>query len=181
MSVCPYLIDIAKEADIGGPLSKFQARKADREGTLVLIKDINRALEGEAMPEDRLTRIFDRFWPELEEKIQTIPTSPAQKVKREDRELLEDILDGVRFLTRLFGETPEFPSLTDFFNPATQAANPLYWAPGYRKSLLPNRQVRALLGAIARMDPESREKLLQGPGEVAQPANQNKAEGEGQA
>jgi hypothetical protein len=95
--VCPYLLDI-EPLDIQGPLAQFQAAKSTKEDTKQLIETINRALNNEGLDKTILDRQFDRWWPDLEKGIAKISSS-AEKVKltkRDDREILEEILSLVR-------------------------------------------------------------------------------------
>ncbi len=64
---CIYLLG-ADLPVIPGPLKMFQATKADREGTYRLVHSISETLEYK-IPESSLEALFDRFWPELDEKI----------------------------------------------------------------------------------------------------------------
>ena len=63
--VCPYLIGLTSAQMEPGPLTQFQAKQADQQQTWELLRTINRALLEGSIPEDRLRRIFDKWWPEL--------------------------------------------------------------------------------------------------------------------
>ncbi|MFF9312961.1 TIR domain-containing protein [Streptomyces sp. NPDC014748] len=99
--VVPFLIDM-KIADLTGPLSQFQATIGDnRDDVRKLVGDINKALTGRAVAEDRLDRAFTRSWPELEKILQDVRrTAPREgqrhSVERSDSEMLEEILLLVR-------------------------------------------------------------------------------------
>ncbi|MFJ1745414.1 TIR domain-containing protein [Streptomyces sp. NPDC088116] len=99
--VVPFLIDM-KIADLTGPLSQFQATVGDsRDDVRKLVGDINRALIGRAVAEDRLERAFARSWPELERTLQDVRrTAPREgmqhSVERSEAEMLEEILLLVR-------------------------------------------------------------------------------------
>lgn len=103
--VCPYLIGI-EPTDIIGPLAKFQAARANREDTLKLIKTINSAISKGALPEERLDRVFDRWWPELEASLLTILKSsqdiePARSDEDMTKEMLEMIRDQYKILSKM--------------------------------------------------------------------------------
>jgi hypothetical protein len=107
-SVCTYLIDL-DTATVGPPLGMFQGTRADREDTLRLIKTLNEVAAGEAIPNDRLEKLFSSFWPELDAIVAQAKMAAAQpKAKRAEYEVLEEILEVVRGLARRAdGETPE--------------------------------------------------------------------------
>ena len=66
--VCPYLIDLKKD-NLVGPLAQFQCVEATMVSTFNLLIDINSASGDEAIPEGRLRRYFEQFWPSLEHVI----------------------------------------------------------------------------------------------------------------
>jgi hypothetical protein len=91
--VVPLLLDM-KISDLTGPLVQFQAIAIeDRDGVFALVK----ALAEQSSPpiaESRIRRLFDAFWPELEEKVSQLKVAasePKQDV-RSEREILEEIL-----------------------------------------------------------------------------------------
>lgn len=93
--VCPYLIQM-READLThGPLKQFQSKLANREGTWDLVSMLNGALGTGALPTDRLERNFDRWWPALEAKLNTLEAVPVP-VQLTQTEMLVEILDAVR-------------------------------------------------------------------------------------
>jgi hypothetical protein len=92
--VVPLLLDL-KISDLTGPLVQFQAIAIeDRDGVFALIK----ALAEQSLPpiaESRLQRLYDAFWPELEEKVSKLKvaaTSEPKQDARSEREILEEIL-----------------------------------------------------------------------------------------
>jgi TIR domain len=106
--VCPYLIQM-RAADLApGPLTQFQAKLADQDGTYDLLSTVNAALGSEALPSDRLRRLFERSWPHLEARLKTLPTSP-QSTHRTPEEVLTEILETVRSLARRL-PTPSPPA-----------------------------------------------------------------------
>ena len=66
--VCPYLIDLSQR-QLAGPLAQFQAKEATQEQTWELLQAINLSMTQEALPETRLRRYFDTFWPALAAEI----------------------------------------------------------------------------------------------------------------
>jgi hypothetical protein len=73
--VCPYLIDL-EVGELTGPLAQFQAAKADKSGTLSLLRSINMRLGDQMLAEDRLRRVFERWWPDLELVLNGLPPAP---------------------------------------------------------------------------------------------------------
>jgi len=115
--VSPYLFGI-ENRDIRPPLSHFQATKAEKEESRKLLRSINEAVKdsGEKhLEESRLNTALDKWWPDLEEKLRRVPTSTAKVKKREDREILEEILALVRSLARPQALTDIFPGLRSPF------------------------------------------------------------------
>ena len=73
--VCPYLLGIKKN-ELIGPMSLFQAAVADRSDTLRLVRSLNASPGGPALPADRLNKIFDVWWPQLEAELRSIELYP---------------------------------------------------------------------------------------------------------
>jgi len=98
--VVPYLIDELPPTSDRSPVAQFQHVRADREGTFRLVESINTIREN-PKASDRLTRSFEKWWPDLEQTLRTVQASnPAQPPVRSDRELLEAILQRVDSLSR---------------------------------------------------------------------------------
>lgn len=75
--VVPYLVQMDPR-DLKQPLGQFDAVQATKSGTLKLIRGINRALGAEALPDDRLLRCFERWWPDMEQVLDGIPSAPSE-------------------------------------------------------------------------------------------------------
>ena len=98
--VCPFLVDL-EPAEISGPLVQFQGVKAEKEATWKLVQSIYRALEKHQLTEPQFRRLFDRFWPDLEEALRKLPPSTVKTPSaRSDRSILEEVLETVRGLAR---------------------------------------------------------------------------------
>jgi len=97
--VCTYLFDL-RESDVVGPLAKFQHTRAEREDTGRLLSSLNRYLQ-EPIESPRLRHIFDTWWPQLDQALKDIPTSPTGKsTRRSAEDMLSEILLEVRQLRR---------------------------------------------------------------------------------
>ena len=98
--VTPYLTGL-RPTDLRGPLVQFQAAMSDESDTRKLIATLNRALGESALSEKKLDKAFGLLWPELHETLSEIKfkATPARP-KREDRDLLEELLELVRSQTK---------------------------------------------------------------------------------
>ena len=78
--IVPYCFELDPAA-VQPPLAVFQGIRADEQGTERLLKSINECLES-PLTEERLKRGFDRWWPDLENRLSSIPKAGgAQQVK----------------------------------------------------------------------------------------------------
>ncbi len=98
--VCPYLFQIERSM-IKGPLTLFQMAESTKEDTKKLLHSINQSMADKALSSEKLDNAFERWWPDLNEKFEGISkVSTKLAPKRSDRELVEEILEGVRSLLR---------------------------------------------------------------------------------
>lgn len=176
--VCPYLIQM-RDADLAqGPLTQFQAKLADRDGTLELLATINAALGTDALSTERLQRSFDRSWPGLEGKLKALPTS-APGVRRPDGEILTDILDTVRSLARRMSPAPTPPDAErDFLERFVVHRLRRVNVAAFRNlKKLPDEDLRDLYQALSRPDVRgattewARQKLMSTPPPEATQSN----------
>lgn len=137
--VCPYLVDIEVSA-LDGPWKEFQATKAQKDDTLKLMRDMNRALAekspDQALSEEHLKSSFEVWWPRLEKRLKDIPSSTAPVKKRSNDEMLEEILTLVRDLARR-PSPPDLPGLRSLVGitsalPEYSERVPPYLPPGLR-------------------------------------------------
>jgi TIR domain-containing protein len=98
--VCPYLIDIESTNIPAGPLAQFQAKNANKEGTWDLIKSINSAIKDSGLSDEKLKRSFERWWPELEKALTSLPSDDEEHLERTSDDKLEEVLAIVRELRR---------------------------------------------------------------------------------
>lgn len=97
--VCPILFGELSTTDLKGPLTHFQASEFSKEDMLKVLATINKQLGDAALETKILDNVFEKWWPELEQKVKgTLSRAPEDTVEkiREDRELLEEILTLVR-------------------------------------------------------------------------------------
>jgi hypothetical protein len=85
-------------SDLSGPLKQFQAQKVEQDGIMEVVKAINRVAEGKA--DDKIIdRTVPALWPQLETALREIPDiAPAEKHRRPQNEILEEIVTDVRGL-----------------------------------------------------------------------------------
>lgn len=98
--VCTFLLDV-EPTDVEPPLGDFQHTRAVKPDVFRLIQTINSALQvrGEKpLTEGVLERVFERNWPELESRLQSLRESQQKRPERArtDREVLDEILSLVR-------------------------------------------------------------------------------------
>jgi hypothetical protein len=98
--VCPYLFHIDPSI-IKAPLVLFQAAKSTKEDTKKLLHSINQALAENALSAEKLDKTFERWWPDLNAKLEEISKMKDKPIpKRSEIEMLEEILEIVRSLSR---------------------------------------------------------------------------------
>ena len=101
--LCPYLFGV-KPSNLKGPLVQFQTTNADETDTQKLVLTINKALEEQALSNKQLEESFKTWWPRLKEKLDSIEVPKTKPTQRDEREVLEEILAGVRGLLRNQGK-----------------------------------------------------------------------------
>lgn len=99
--VCPLIFGISP-TDLSGPLKQFQATTTEKSDFQRLVTLINGKLGDSKLPAKTLEAVFEKWWPDLQLKIEQIASlqqSPAEPV-RSERELVEEILTLTRSLHR---------------------------------------------------------------------------------
>jgi hypothetical protein len=95
--LCTFLLGGLQPKDVKGPLSMFQATKADKEDVRKLIRTINKAVSKAPMPEGRLDQVFDGLWPQLEEELKRVPNAEnVVQTPRPTEDMVAEILEIVR-------------------------------------------------------------------------------------
>lgn len=101
--VCPYLINLEPFALPRGPLAQFQAKRANKAETKALVMTINQALGENALEPARVERSFERWWPDLESVLASLPQENSLEApvpQRTPEDMLEEILLLVREIGR---------------------------------------------------------------------------------
>jgi len=106
--VIPLLFGL-ELSDLSGPLSQFQAQKVDEEGIMEVVRAINRVAEGQTS-DDIVSGAVPMMWPTLKAKLEEISDiQPAEKHARPQRDILEELVTGVRGLnSRMRDFDPEY-------------------------------------------------------------------------
>lgn len=103
--VVPVLFGMGK-ADLTFPLAQFQSVEGNKDGLFSLSVAINRALGDDKLSAEVLSNLFESLWPNLEASLNSVPpvnNDIFDGDRRSDREILEDVLEGVRSLQYITG------------------------------------------------------------------------------
>jgi len=91
--VAPYRFGL-QTTDVAPPLSQFQGVDADEKGTLRMIMSIHQAIDSKLEPQ-QVEKQFEKWWPELAERLARTSGKVPEKV-RSEREMLEELLELMR-------------------------------------------------------------------------------------
>lgn len=97
--VCPYLIGLAPGEMLAGPLTQFQAKTADKAGTLELLSTINKRMGTEALATERLQRVFEKSWSDFESQLSRLPKRRPATSRKTD-EMIAEVVEVVRSISR---------------------------------------------------------------------------------
>jgi hypothetical protein len=99
--VCPLLIDL-KPADVTGPLTTLQMQTLDKDGLFSVTKVLNQYCSNEPLTNEDLRKYFDKWWSDFDVPFVEIMSSkePSKAARRDNGEMLEEILSLVRSLDR---------------------------------------------------------------------------------
>lgn len=108
--VVPFLFDV-KRSEVDGPILQFQSTITTKADILKLLKTINKACDEDKLPEARLEKTFEVWYPTLKAELDSIKkdfeTEEEEGKKSEDsnqtqnNEILEEILDLTRTQQKL--------------------------------------------------------------------------------
>lgn len=101
-NVCTILFNV-ESSQITGPLTSFQATKFDKADFKKLIKTINDTGNESKLDAKVLDDVFEMWWPRLEQRINEIIQNYKEELQREERperEMLEEVLELTRMLTK---------------------------------------------------------------------------------
>ena len=101
--VCPILFGI-KPTDLEGPLRQCQATEFEKSDFSKLLSVINSCLDENKLVAKTLEKVFEKWWPDLEENVATILESSedfkSDEPIRSDRDMLEELLQITRMQHR---------------------------------------------------------------------------------
>jgi len=100
--VCTFLIDLVA-TDLENPLAQFNHTFPEKESVWELARTINISLKENALKESVLLKVFETYWPQFEKDFkEIISTTPETEVvvKREDNDIMLDVLTTVRMLDK---------------------------------------------------------------------------------
>ena len=103
-----------KSSDITGPLSRFQLTNVNEDSVFQMMQSINRLLGDDKLDDDRLHKQFNKWWPELITGLNRIGHTPQVAEKRNDREILEELLDLIRDQSRIISEVRSLQKGSEF-------------------------------------------------------------------
>jgi tetratricopeptide (TPR) repeat protein len=106
--VVPLLFGI-KKTELSFPLAQFHAVETDRDGFLALASAINRGLGDKSLDATVLASVFNGLWPGLRDALMSVEPVEAQthkSIERSEREILEEVLSGVRGIQRSIVVSP---------------------------------------------------------------------------
>ena len=75
--VTPFLFDI-KRSEIKGPILQFQSTIFEKDDIKKLVKTLNKACGESGIPDDRLEKTFNVWYPNLEENLNALKNSSKQ-------------------------------------------------------------------------------------------------------
>lgn len=97
--VTPFLFDI-KRSEVKGPILQFQSTIFDKDDIKKMVKTLNKACGDLGIPETRLDKSFDVWYPTLEKGLNelktatsTVDKSEVEKESAYSSEILEEILE----------------------------------------------------------------------------------------
>ena len=99
--VCPILFGV-EPTDLAGPLVQFQAAPFSKDEIHKVIKAVNSQLGETSLDSNVLDSVFEKWWPDLDEKVSKIlekERNSSGAELRSDRELLEEVLKISRTLS----------------------------------------------------------------------------------
>ena len=106
--VCPILFGM-KPTDLAGPLRQFQATEFEKGEFSKLVSVINGCLSDHKLPAKTLEKVFEKWWPDIEDSVNQLMNSAedsrSDEPVRSDRDILEELLQLTRIQYRTVQRT----------------------------------------------------------------------------
>ena len=93
--ICVVLFGV-DTTDLTGPLTQFQATRFDKSDFRKLLNNINESLGENSLKASVIDAVFEKWWPDLEEKIRSVQKEYNLRKKpsevRDQRDMIEEVL-----------------------------------------------------------------------------------------
>jgi hypothetical protein len=157
--LCTYLLDGLRFQEVKPPLGMFQATSATKEDTRALVLSINKAVGDSPVPDQNLEVIFERMWPDLEDKLARMPRSEQPAPKRQ----LDDMVTEMLEIARAEGNSRksmelQISRIQDTLNRGIFSQS--RWNPFVQGEPTPSTPRFATLGSLTGVPPEIVERLM---------------------
>ena len=137
--VCTYLLGGLESRNLKPPLGLFQWTKADRADTHKLVHTINKHLDATPVQEARLDTLFDKMWPDLEQKLVAMPEpAEAPPPLRSTQEMVAEILELSRVM---------LPGILDIKEGVDKTSAARFFANAMQELRVPATGITALAGS----------------------------------
>lgn len=100
--VCTLLVGNLRTGDIEGPLSHFQATVFNQADFFKLVQSLNATLGKNRLEEQRLKKMFEKWWVDLEKNVTEASTNAEapKEVMRNEIDILYEVLETTREIAR---------------------------------------------------------------------------------
>lgn len=108
--IMTFLIDL-KPQDIRQPLAQFHHTSSSKDDMFKLVTSLNGKLGEVGLPTARLETVFQKYWPDFEERYNAILAQPLPEATppvRPQSEILSEVLETVRGLKKDMREISAF-------------------------------------------------------------------------
>ncbi len=109
--VCVFLVDLRPVDLQPGPLTLYQAATIDQEDAWKLALSLNDIAGDDRLDKERLRRAFDRSWPDVSARFADLQATQPAAAARSEREILEELLSGVRSIQRELSDVALRPTI----------------------------------------------------------------------
>lgn len=114
--VIPFLVDLTP-TDLTAPLSQLNGVRPTRDDFFKMLQTINKQQDENSLTEDRLRRVYDKWWQDFESDFQRImSTTGLQQVviRRKPDSILEEILETTRSIQQHLRDIPTGEKILEY-------------------------------------------------------------------